>query len=385
VSIVVKDRHGQFTKRRREHGPDLDPGTARYYAVVRNTWQGFKKRADAVRAERRAQLDLDRVDPAHAAMTIADFGETVWLPVKRARLKASSLAECEIQWRSHIKPGIGDRRLRDLRPGHLRDLYATLEAKSHTAAVKAHRHLVNLLGLAVDDGYIETNAARVRDVAPRSVKREMGVWDATQVRAFLATVVDDRLYGLWRLTAMTGMRRAEVAGLHWSDVDLDARTVHITRTLVAAPDGQVNWETPKTDRSRRVVEIDAETVRVLRDHRRQQAAEQLRALGAWPDTGEEAGLCFTDEAGQPLRPPYVSRRFGDLVRRVEGLPVIRFHDLRHTHATVSLLIGVPVHVVAGRLGHASPSMTLDVYAHVLREQRSDAAARFADAIDGGVR
>ena len=384
MSIVTKDRHGAFTRQRRQHGPPLDRRTTRYYAVVRNVWhEGCPTRAAAERIEHQAKLNLDRVDPAHAAMTIAEFGETVWLPVKRARLKASSLAECEIQWTKHIKPRIGWRRLRDLRAGHLRDLYATLEAeRSHTAAVKAHKHLVNLLGLAVDDSYLDKNVARGRDVAPRDTKREMAVWDSGQVHAFLDGVADDRLAGLWRLAAMTGMRRAELCGLHWSDVDLAARTVHVTRTLVATPDGGVSWETPKTDRSRRVVEIDPETARVLHAHRRRQAEEQLASLGAWPTNGEDVGLCFTDEAGRPLRPPYVSRRFADLTRRVDGLPVIRFHDLRHTHATVLLHAGTPAHVVAARLGHASPSITLDVYAHVLADQRSDAAARFADAVDG---
>jgi integrase len=384
VSIVAKDRHGAFTRQRREDGPPLDRRTTRYYAVVRNVWhEGCKTRAAAERIERQAQLNLGRVDPAHAAMTIGEFGETVWLPVKRARLKASSLAECEITWRVHIEPRLGHRRLRDLRAGHLRDLYAALEAeRSHTAAVKAHKHLVNLLGLAVDDDYLDTNVARVRDVAPRDTRREMAVWESDQVRTFLDAVTGDRLAGLWRLAAMTGMRRAEVCGLHWSEVDLDAGVLHVTRTLVATPDGQVSWESPKTDRSRRIVEIDPETAHVLHDHRVRQVEEQLRALGAWPDTGVEADVCFTDEAGRPLRPTYVSRRFSDLERRVEGLPRIRFHDLRHTHATILLASGMPAHVVAARLGHTSPSTTLDVYAHVLREQRSDAAATFADAVDG---
>src|SRR5439155_25859982 len=170
--------------------------------------------------------------------------------------------------------------------------------------------------------------------------------------------------------------------LRWKDIDLDGHTLRVVRTFVEPPEGPPVWETPKSDRSRREIDLDGETVAVLRTHRKRQVEERLASLGAWPEDGDEAGLVFTDEAGRVLQPNYVSRRFGLLLRGIKGVERIRLHDLRHTHATILLLKGVPVHVVSQRLGHASPSITWDVYAHVLREQQSDAAERFAIAIDG---
>jgi integrase len=120
---------------------------------------------------------------------------------------------------------------------------------------------------------------------------------------------------------------------------------------------------------------------VLRAYRKRQAQEQLSSTEIWPTRGPEAGLTFTDEAGRPLHPNWTSRRFTALTKRAE-LPIIRFHDLRHSAATVLLQVGTPAHVVSQRLGHASTSITQDVYAHALEDQRSGAADAIADAIDG---
>ncbi|MCU1426901.1 MAG: integrase family protein [Actinomycetia bacterium] len=152
-------------------------------------------------------------------------------------------------------------------------------------------------------------------------------------------------------------------------------------SLVVTPDGKLRFETPKTERSRRTVELDTATVNALRIHRKRQASEQLEALGAWPSDRPEVGLVFTDEAGRPLNPVWVSRRFTALGKGA-ALPRIRLHDLRHSAATLLLQIGTPAHAVSQRLGHASTSITMDVYAHALDDQRSGAADAIAGAIDG---
>ena len=208
----------------------------------------------------------------------------------------------------------------------------------------------------------------------------MNVWTPEQLRAFLKAIAEDRLHALWRLTATTGMRRGELLGLHWSAVDLDNARLRVETALIVTPDHELRFETPKTERSRRVVDLDAVTVAALRSHRKRQAAEELASLGAWPVDGSGGGLVFTDEVGRPLPPAWVSRRFTALAKAA-GLPRIRLHDLRHTAATLLLRAGTPAHVVAQRLGHASPSITMDVYAHTLEDQRSGAADAIAAAID----
>jgi integrase len=174
-----------------------------------------------------------------------------------------------------------------------------------------------------------------------------------------------------------------VLGLRWPDVDLGARTLRVERALVVDPASHaLVWQRPKSERSRRTIDLDDATVDALQAHRKVQVQERLAGLGAWPEGDDPAAdLVFADEAGRPLRPERFSDRFEALVRRA-GVTRIRLHDVRHTAATLLLRAGVPVHVVSQRLGHASASTTWDVYGHVLPGQQSDAAARIAAAIDG---
>ena len=179
-----------------------------------------------------------------------------------------------------------------------------------------------------------------------------------------------------RLAAYTGARRGELLALRWSDVDADAREVTISGSA-AVVEGQRVEGTTKGGRSR-VVGIDEETARALREHRRRQAAERLAAGALW--TGDGARV-FVTETGEPLYPDTVTALTTKLAARA-GVPHCRLHDLRHLHATTLLLAGVPVHVVAARLGHADPAVTLRTYAHVVREQAASVADVFAAAVDG---
>jgi integrase len=165
--------------------------------------------------------------------------------------------------------------------------------------------------------------------------------------------------------------------LRWSDVDLDARELHVVQTLTTVND-KVIVSTPKTKRSRRVVYLDPQTVESLRAHRRRQREERLALGDAW-DT--EGNFVFTDEFGGYLHPDRLSREF---VRQVNlsGLPVIRLHDLRHTHATLALKAGVHPKVVSERLGHATVGITLDLYSHVTPALGRDAADEVAAQIFG---
>jgi integrase len=389
MAVTARDKHGTLTKRRRSDGPQLDRRSARYFAIVDGTWsRGFATRREAESAEREMQSRAESgVNLAAGAMTLAEFLRSVWLAahtakLQRGQLKAGSAAHYELMAEKYVIPTLGDKRLRDLQPAHLRDLYATLGARLAPKSVRnVHVSLSNALSLAVSDGYIARNVAKAREVAPTARSREMQVWTPEQIRTFLEFVVDDRLYALWRLAATTGMRRGEMMGLHWAAVDLDAARLRVDGALIVTPARELRFETPKTERSRRTVDLDAVTVDALRAHRKRQTAEQLASLGAWPADGPEAGLVFTDEVGRPLHPAWITRRFIALGEGAE-LPRIRLHDLRHSAATLLLRAGTPVHVVSQRLGHASSSITLDVYAHALDDQRSGAADAIAAAIDG---
>jgi len=192
-----------------------------------------------------------------------------------------------------------------------------------------------------------------------------------------------RLYAFFRLAAYTGARRGELLHLRWDDVELDGGHPHIVvRGSVTMVEGRRVEGTTKTGRVR-MVGIDAGTVAALREHAGRQAKERERACGSWV----EGGHVFRMEIGSPLFPDVA----GSLMRRtVEAinacqdkpvLPPMRLHDLRHVHATLLLKAGIPVHVVAARLGHADPAITLRVYAHVLRDQAVEVAQIFAAVVD----
>ena len=174
---------------------------------------------------------------------------------------------------------------------------------------------------------------------------------------------------------MTGLRRSEVCGLQWSDVDLDGGVLSVGRAVVVAR-GRPHVKEPKTAKSRRSVDLDDGTVAGLRDWRRHQLEERLRAGGAW-NAGD---WIFTNQLGEPVNPEWVGKRFRKLTAGDE-LPTITMRQLRHSHATALLRAGVHPKVVQERLGHASIGVTLDIYSSVLPTMQREAVERLVSLIE----
>ncbi|WP_246607010.1 site-specific integrase [Paractinoplanes toevensis] len=195
----------------------------------------------------------------------------------------------------------------------------------------------------------------------------MAVWTTEQTATFLAFVVSDRLAVMWWLIALRGLRRGEAAGLRWADVDLDAGVAMIEQQRIA--NGQmITVGPPKSAASRRVVALDRHTVRLLREHRRRQRAEQKAVGECWG----ESGYVFTAEDGAPLNPDFLTRRFRRLVGESE-LPPVRLHDLRHGAASLTHSAGVDLKTVQAQLGHSSIVLTADTYTSVLIDLLAHAA------------
>jgi integrase len=192
---------------------------------------------------------------------------------------------------------------------------------------------------------------------------------------FLASVRDDRLYALWRLACRTGMRRGELAGLRWADVDLDAGELSVRQNLVIVGTTATIQE-PKTERSKRTIALDDATVEALKLHRRRQLEERMSWGEAWTDSR----LVFVREGGEAIYPDLVSHWFASAAEAA-GLAVIRFHDIRHSYATASLESGMPVMILSARLGHSTPALTLNVYSHALPATDRAEAARVAAELD----
>ena len=195
----------------------------------------------------------------------------------------------------------------------------------------------------------------------------VGVWTAGQTAAFLAGVRGHRLYALFHLVALRGLRRGEAAGLRWSDLDLDAGTLTVTGQLQQLG-GRLIAGPPKSDAGRRVIALDKTTIGALRGHRARQQAERAAAGSRWADTG----YVFTTATGKPVGPDRLTRLYRRLVTE-SGLPPVTLHGLRHGAATLALAAGTDLKVVQDQLGHSSITLTADTYTSVLPETARAAA------------
>ena len=278
--------------------------------------------------------------------------------------------------RLHVLRILGRIRLGRLGPEHLQRLYAQcLKAGLAPGTVRQiHAVIHHALRDALRWGMVARNVATLVS-PPRQQRREIQALSAEQVRLLLEAAQGDPLEALYVLAVTTGMRRGEVMALRWQDVDLERATVQVRGSLQPTRDGPRIVE-PKTAQSRRQVALTQRAVDAIRQHRVRQAEERLRAGPGW----EDHDLVFPCGTGRPLNPTSLRRSFMPLVRRA-GLPPIRFHDLRHTAATLMLVQGVHPKVASEMLGHSNIAMTLDLYSHVTPTMQRQAA----EALDAVLR
>lgn len=237
-----------------------------------------------------------------------------------------------------------------------------------------HTIVHKALADAIDAGIIGANVAeRAKPPRPnRSNSQKIECWEPAELAAFLESVKGTRLETGWRLAAMTGMRRGEVLGLRWCDVDLDASRIAVRNAIVSVA-YEVLESSPKSHQAR-VIDLDPETTALLRRHREREREE----LGVDYD---DLDLVTCAEDGNPIHPQSFSQAFATASERA-GLRKIRLHDLRHTHATIAVKAGVPVKVISERLGHESPAFTLKQYAHVVPGMQAEAAELIAAVVAG---
>ena len=270
-------------------------------------------------------------------------------------------------------------RLHELRPEHVRRWQADLMARGLSATtVRNTRVLLNAaLEFARRHEWIAVNPCeRVRP--PRRERPQLRPPTPAEMGRLLdaAEAAGDRLAALWALAAYTGCRPGELLALRWEDVDLDAGSVTVRRTLTKVKGQPVRFGAPKTEGGRRGLRIAPDAVAALRRHRAGQGTERDH-LG--PDY-EDLGLVFCLETGDPLLPRHAARRFKQALERADLPAAIRFYDLRHGNATAMLLSGVAPKAAAERLGHSSTQLFHETYAHMLQELDADAAAKLQGVI-----
>ena len=336
-----------------------------------------KKKGDAERALRQAMTDADRGLVFGAGTLMVEDYLNRWLTDSvKDTVRGTTFERYEQITRKHIVPNIGRVKLKALTPAHVRGLYkAKLEAGLSPRTVQyIHVTLHKALKQAEQDGLIPRNATRA--VKPPQIRREeMRPLTPEQVGVLFGALRGDRLEALYVLAVTTGLRQGELLGLKWEDVNLDAGTLQVRRTLTTARGGPV-LTAPKTKGSRRGVKLSLTASETLRGHLARQLGEIDDAGPLW----RENGLIFASEAGDPLDRRYITtHRFKPLLRHA-GLPRIRFHDLRHTCATLLLSKNVNPKVVSEMLGHATIAITLDTYSHVLPDMQDGAAKAMEEAL-----
>lgn len=355
----------------------VDPDTGQ---KVRRVVSG-RNRADVRENLKKLRKDLDAgvgVKPG-GPKTLAAY-VTTWLPALRQRVRPSTWKAHDAYARCHILPALGDTPLPRLTPTSVERMTAGMIRRglSPTTARGARTTLRMILRDAERDGLVARNVAALAH-APKVTRHELRVLSADETRRLLDGTVDDEFGPIYALAATTGMRQGEVLGLRWQDVELSGPTPSLTvrRSLARAEKGYALAE-PKTARSRRTLELAPATVAALRRQKARQAELRLAAGDLWQNVER---LVFADELGRSLLPSSVTHTFSDALARL-GLPHVRFHDLRHGAASLLLAQGVPLKVVSETLGHSGIAITADVYAHLSREQRREAADAIERAIGG---
>jgi len=279
--------------------------------------------------------------------------------------------------RVHIAPAIGRHQLTTLAPQHVQTMMNDkLAAGLSPRTVQYLRAVLRrALGQALKWGLVARNVATLVD-PPRSVRHEIAFLTPAQARTFLDVVRGDRQEALYRVALSLGLRQGEALGLRWQDVDLDDRTLRV-RVALQRIGGKLVLTEPKTRQSRRSIPMPGSVVAALREHRDRQTFERATAGDRWQDWG----LVFPTPTGTPVDARNAVRHFKAALVRA-GLPPMRWHDLRHSCASLQLAQGIAPRVVMETLGHSQIGITMNTYSHVIPEMQRQAADLMDDLLSG---
>ncbi|MGC0402665.1 integrase [Streptomyces sp. SAI-126] len=336
-----------------------DGTRARKFAYGK-TWQ----ECDTKRRELLAKVDQGVPVPTRSAK-LSD-----WLPywldnIVKPRRKLSTYDKYETHVRLYLVPMLGSKRLESLGVADVRRFLTQLENRTTAATAKeSHRVLRTTLSAACREELIARNVAGLVE-PPRASSRELSPWTLDETLDFLAASRKDPLYAAFVLAIAMGLRRGELVGLRWTDVDLDKRVLYV-RQQTQRRRG-VLYDDDTKNRRNRALPLPAMCIAPLRWHRMRQMAAKQRAGESWDD----GGYVFATRNGRPVEPRNMYRSF-TRVAQSAGLRVIRLHDARHGCTTLLTAAGVAPRVVMEILGHSQISITMDVYTHVVQDTQREA-------------
>jgi integrase len=358
-------------RRGRGEGSIFQRGDGYWVAVLSSGFDGTgKRRRKTVYGKTKKEVQDKLKDEGYSLargtsldagkITLADYLE-LWLAMKQSRTAPATWARYKSMVKTHITPRLGGVRLDKITAAHAERLYLEMEKDELSGRTRqlAGVTLSGALSHAVATRLIPFNP--VRDIKkPRPAPRQMMTWTKEEATAFRKATANDRLHALYTLALATGMRQGELFALQWSDVDFGGSYVVVRRSLEDLG-GNLRVKEPKTGKGRRI-DLPQFAIDALHDHRKLMVRE-----------GNHGGTVFVMPDGNYLRRTTFYRTMFQPAVKAAGVPEIRFHDLRHTHATLLLAAGEHVKVVSERLGHASVQITLNTYAHVLPTMQKNAA------------
>jgi integrase len=346
--------------------------------------QPSKKAAEEARAKRTVEVKGGAA-VGRSKRTLGVYLDD-WLEKHRVRkpLRLSTYTRYECIIRVNVKPTLGGVPLQQLTRKHIEDLCYRLQTgaradrRSGSLAPRSIRNVLRVLSEALD------HAVHLKDLAhnpcdgiraPKVDQAIMPFWQPDEAKRFLALLEGERYGTLFLLDLATGLRRGELLGLRWQDLDLATGTLRVRQNLVDVK-GRLHIDQAKTPRSQREIPLPGPVVEALSEHRTRQNKWRLASGEAWP----EGDLVFTTADGGPLHPRNVYRRFMQLVERSSDLPRISLHGMRHSAASVLWAETRDLLLVSQILGHAQPSTTANIYAHLFKDAPRRAAAAMEAAL-----
>jgi integrase len=363
-----------------ELSPDPTNGKRRQ---KRMTFRGTKREAEKRLSELLHQLDTGGyINPGK--VTIKDFLRQWLQDYAETNVRPTTLAGYQIIIEKHLVPGLGSIQLGQLTPAHIQSYYAKAlkegrkggrdkgEGLGPRTVHAHHRLLKEALGHAVRWGLVSRNVAEAVD-PPRYTTPEMHALDQDGVERVLAVFAGSKYYPLVHLAIFSGLRRSELLGLRWKDLDLINNSLTVNQVIHVLEGGKVVFQEPKTSRSKRTVTLGPLAILVLKGHR--EKIEAIRSDLGIPLT--ENDLVFAYPDGKMVTPHTVSQTFL-LKMRKAGIEGIRFHDLRHSHVSLMIRQGVYPKTISDRIGHSTISTTMDVYGHLFSDTQREAALKFEE-------
>lgn len=336
---------------------------------------GYKTKKEAESALIEIVSKINRNEFITPEKTLLKEYLELWLNTYAINLSPTTYNGYKLIIENHLIPYFKNIELQKLLPIHIQKYYnAKSKSLKGKTLLQHHRVFRKALNYAWKMQLISKNPADMVEV-PKAQKYKATVLEPKQAKQLLNAVKNTKFEIPTHLALSLGLRLGEILGLRWSDIDFEDGVINIEQTLVRAGT-ELIFKEPKTEGSKRIITAPSELLKLLKDHKIKQMELQIRSGGEYKN---EHNLVCTRDTGAPLNTSSFSHAFGDFIKKLE-IPHIRFHDLRHTNATLMLLAGTPAKVASSRLGHSTINITMDLYSHVLKDMNVEAAEKLNEVI-----